>query len=53
MKNMQKITNFKQIKTDINNNTIQSLIKSEREIDNGEGIELDNALTRLRQKYGY
>lgn len=37
------------IKTDI----IEKLKKSEKEIENGEGIESDIAFKELRQKYGY
>ena len=32
---------------------IKSLKKSEQEIENGEGIESDEAFKKLRQKYGY
>lgn len=32
---------------------IKALKKSEQEIENGEGIESDEAFTKLRQKYGY
>ncbi len=37
------------IKTDI----IEKLKKSEKEIENGEGIKSDVAFKELRQKYGY
>ena len=32
---------------------IKALKKSEQEIENGEGIESDEAFKKLRQKYGY
>ena len=32
---------------------IKVLKKSEQEIENGEGIESDEAFKKLRQKYGY
>ena len=32
---------------------INALKKSEQEIENGEGIESDEAFKKLRQKYGY
>ena len=32
---------------------IKALKKSEKEIENGEGIESDEAFKKLRQKYGY
>lgn len=32
---------------------IRALKKSEQEIENGEGIESDEAFKKLRQKYGY
>ena len=31
----------------------KALKKSEQEIENGEGIESDEAFKKLRQKYGY
>lgn len=36
-----------------NDDMIKKLKQSEEEIENGEGIELDVALERLRHKYGY
>lgn len=39
----------KNIREDI----IKKLKKSEKEIENGEGIESDEAFKELRQKYGY
>lgn len=36
-----------------NDDMIKKLKQSEKEIENGEGIELDVALERLRHKYGY
>ena len=32
---------------------IKALKKSEQEIENGEGVESDEAFKKLRQKYGY
>ena len=32
---------------------IKALKKSEQEIENGEGIDSDEAFKKLRQKYGY
>ncbi len=32
---------------------IKALKKSEQDIENGEGIESDEAFKKLRQKYGY
>ena len=37
----------------LRNEIIKTLKKSEQEIENGEGIESDEAFKKLRQKYEY
>ena len=62
---MQKVSNFYNTQTDNNEekgrslitNTRKDIIKklkqSEKEIENGEGIDSDMAFKELRLKYGY
>lgn len=45
--------NQQEIETAMKEDIIKKLKQSEEEIERGEGIELDEALKELRQKFGY
>ena len=53
-KNELVVTSMEEYKKEmLKEEIINALKKSEQEIENGEGIEADEAFEKLRQKYGY